>query len=85
MAVNIDARRPLHLTPAVHFRGYETPVSEALHEPYACAVDGSQVQLSAEGLPPLHLAVEGPIQPIRNGWPPFLPGWMKRIQKRSAN
>jgi len=56
----------LHLTPAVHFRGYETPVSEALHEPYACAVDGSQVQLSAEGLPPLHLAVEGKFEFIQD-------------------
>ena len=56
----------LHLTPAVHFRGYEAPVSEALHEHYAFAAEGNQVQLSAAGLPPLHLAVEGKFEFIQD-------------------
>ncbi|HEY6090516.1 MAG TPA: amylo-alpha-1,6-glucosidase [Gemmatimonadales bacterium] len=49
----------LHLTPAVHFRGYESPVSEKLHEHYTCSVTGNQARITTADLPPLHLAVEG--------------------------
>ncbi|MFN2571673.1 MAG: amylo-alpha-1,6-glucosidase [Gemmatimonadales bacterium] len=57
--VSGDAPVTLHLTPAVHFRGYEAPVSEALHDYYALAASGMQVRLTTAGLPPLQLAVEG--------------------------
>jgi predicted glycogen debranching enzyme len=60
--VSGDAPVTLHLTPAVHFRGYEAPVSEALHEHYAFAADGEVLRLSTGGLPPLHLKVEGSFQ-----------------------
>jgi len=50
--VSGDAPVTLHLTPAVHFRGYEAPVSEALHEHYAFAADGEVLRLSTGGLPP---------------------------------
>ena len=57
--VSGDAPVTLHLTPAVHFRGYEAPVSEALHEHYECSMKGNQLRLSTGGLPPVHLCVEG--------------------------
>jgi predicted glycogen debranching enzyme len=56
----------LHLTPAVHFRNHEAPVSVALHEHYAFSVSGNQARLSAAGLPPLNLAVEGDFQFIED-------------------
>ncbi|HWC73508.1 MAG TPA: amylo-alpha-1,6-glucosidase [Gemmatimonadales bacterium] len=49
----------LHLTPAVHFRYYEAPVSEKLPEQYVFRATGDQLRLSTAGLPPLHLAVSG--------------------------
>jgi predicted glycogen debranching enzyme len=49
----------LHLTPAVHFRNHEAPVSDATHEHYAFAVEGNDLRISTTGLPPLQLAVEG--------------------------
>jgi predicted glycogen debranching enzyme len=64
--VSGEAPVTLHLTPAIHFRGYEAPVSDALHEHYAFAVDGDHVQLSAAGLPPLHLVVEGKFEFIED-------------------
>jgi predicted glycogen debranching enzyme len=57
--VSGEAPVTLHLTPAVHFRGYEAPVSEALHEHYACSLNGNWLRLSTGGLPPVHLCVEG--------------------------
>jgi predicted glycogen debranching enzyme len=56
----------LHLTPAVHFRGYEAPVSTSLHEHYAFAHDGDHVRLTAAGLPPLRLAVQGKYELIED-------------------
>jgi predicted glycogen debranching enzyme len=56
----------LHLTPAVHFRGYEAPVSQPLHEHYAFTADGDDMRLSTAGLPPLRLAVEGGFQFIED-------------------
>jgi predicted glycogen debranching enzyme len=49
----------LHLTPAVHFRGYEASVSEMLHEHYAFSQQGDSFRLSAAALPPLNLEIEG--------------------------
>src|SRR6058998_3079291 len=43
----------LRLTPAVHFRNYEAPVSEALHDDYSFTASGEHFSLSVAGLPPL--------------------------------
>src|SRR5204863_454524 len=61
-----DEAVTLHLTPAVHFRGYEAPVSEALHEHYAFGVESYGLKLSAAHVPPLHLAIEGTYQFIES-------------------
>jgi len=55
----------LHLTPAVHFRGYEAPVSQPLQY-YAVTKDGDHMRLSTADLPPLRLAVEGGFQFIED-------------------
>ena len=62
--VSGDAPITLHLTPAVHFRGYESPVSETLHEHYAFSQQGNggSFRLSTAALPPLHLEIEGSYQ-----------------------
>jgi len=57
--VSGEAPATLHLTPAVHFRGYEASVSQGLHEHYACSLNGHQLRLSTGGLPPVYLRVEG--------------------------
>jgi predicted glycogen debranching enzyme len=57
--VSGDAPVTLHLTPAVHFRGYEAPVSQTLHEHYVFSEQGKCFRLSAAGLPPLCLDIEG--------------------------
>jgi len=58
----------LHLTPAVHCRRFEAPVSETLHEHYAFAIEegGRRVRFSAAGLPSLHVAVEGKVEFIED-------------------
>jgi len=61
-----DEAVTLHLTPAVHFRGYEASVSEALHEHYAFGVESYGLKLSAAHVPPLHLAIEGTYQFIES-------------------
>jgi predicted glycogen debranching enzyme len=50
---------PLSLTPAVHFRNYEAPVSEPLEERYTFSLTGNHHELQAAGLPPLRIATEG--------------------------
>jgi predicted glycogen debranching enzyme len=59
--VDGSAKAPymLRLAPGVHFRGYEAPVSEPLHEDYSFVSDGAHFRISAAGLPPLRLLVEG--------------------------
>jgi predicted glycogen debranching enzyme len=50
----------LELQPAIHFRGYEAPVSTPLTEGYRIGtVDGHFVVQGAEELPPLRLAILG--------------------------
>jgi predicted glycogen debranching enzyme len=49
----------LHLTPAVHFRNYERPVSELQNEHYAFSEQGKSFRLSAPDLPPLNIEIEG--------------------------
>jgi len=61
-----DEAVTLHLTPAVHFRRYEAPVSEALHEHYVCAAESYGLRVSAADVPPLHLAIEGTYQFIES-------------------
>jgi predicted glycogen debranching enzyme len=58
--------RQLRLTPTVHFRGYEAPVTEPLHNDYTFASDEERdlyLLTSARGkqagLPPLRFLVEG--------------------------
>jgi predicted glycogen debranching enzyme len=62
----LDADRPreLRLLPAVHFRGYEAPVTEPLQDDYSFASDGQHFRLTSArgksaGLPTLRFAVEG--------------------------
>jgi predicted glycogen debranching enzyme len=49
----------LRLTPAVHFRNYGTSVSAPLHDDYTFTSDGEHFRLTAAGLPPLRMTVEG--------------------------
>ena len=56
--------REIRLSPAVHFRGYEAPVTELLRDDYKFASNGHHFQLTSGhgaemGLPPLWLSVEG--------------------------
>ena len=64
--VSGDAPVTLHLTPAVHFRGYEASVSEVLPEHYAFSTEGELLRLAAAGLPPLQMRVEGSFAFIEN-------------------
>jgi predicted glycogen debranching enzyme len=52
----------LRLSPAVHFRGYEAPVSEPLHEDYAFTSVEDHFTLTTSALPPLRFCVEGGFQ-----------------------
>ena len=54
----------LRLTPSVHFRGYEAPVTDPLHDDYSFQSDGKHFLLTSaaakeRGMPPLRFAVEG--------------------------
>ena len=49
----------LHLTPAVHFRNHESPVSDATYEHYAFAVQENDLRITTTDLPPLQIRVEG--------------------------
>ncbi|MGH7680085.1 MAG: amylo-alpha-1,6-glucosidase [Gemmatimonadaceae bacterium] len=56
--------REIRLSPAVHFRGYEAPVTEPLGDDYKFASNGHHFRLTSGhgaelGLPPLCLSVEG--------------------------
>ena len=57
------ARAPvaLRLAPAVHFRGYEAPVSEPLHDTYVCERIADHYEIGTTGLPPLRIATEGAV------------------------
>jgi len=57
----VDGKKPvkLKLSPAVHFRNYEAPVSEPLHADYAFTAAGEHFSLTGTGLPVLRFAVEG--------------------------
>src|SRR5688572_31130971 len=55
-----DAPVQLELQPAVHFRGYESPVNTQLPEGYQLKTDASLYVLSAPAsLPPLRMPVLG--------------------------
>ncbi|MEX2153238.1 MAG: glycogen debranching enzyme N-terminal domain-containing protein, partial [Gemmatimonadaceae bacterium] len=64
--------RELRLTPAVHFRPYDAPVSEPLHEDYDFVREGEDFRLTTAGLPSLRFAWEGPFE--------FVPGATRREQ-----
>jgi predicted glycogen debranching enzyme len=64
MQYRVEGQAPtkLRLTPAVHFRKYEAPVSEPLHDEYSFTASGQRFSLAAPaaaGVPPLRFAVEG--------------------------
>ncbi len=54
-----DAPVRLRLSPAVHFRAYEAPVSTPLHDDYTFATDHGLFRLTAAGLPPLRFHLDG--------------------------
>jgi predicted glycogen debranching enzyme len=61
---HVEGKVPLklRLTPAVHFRKYEAPVSEPLHDGYSFTASGRRFSLAADRLrelPPLRFALEG--------------------------
>jgi predicted glycogen debranching enzyme len=61
MQYRVEGKAPLQLrlTPAVHFRQYEAPVSEPLHGDYSFTAGGQHFSLAAAGQPLLRFAVEG--------------------------
>jgi predicted glycogen debranching enzyme len=49
----------LDLSPSVHFRHHEAPVSSGLAAPYPLTVVGDRYEIAGEGLPPLRLLICG--------------------------
>jgi len=49
----------LRLTPAVHFRPHETPVSQSVDRPYAMTIVEDRYELTSAGLPSLRLMFYG--------------------------
>ena len=49
----------LDLTPSVHFRHHEAPVSTSLEHPYTLVIVGSQYEIQAGSLPPLRMRICG--------------------------
>jgi predicted glycogen debranching enzyme len=49
----------LDVSPAVHFRPYEAPVSQPLHTDYAFVAESDHFRLTAGGYPALRFVVEG--------------------------
>jgi predicted glycogen debranching enzyme len=61
---HVEGKAPLklRLSPAVHFRKYEAPVSEPLHDGYSFTASGQHFSLAGDRhreLPPLRFALEG--------------------------
>ena len=52
-------RLRLDLTPSVHFRHHESPVSASLEQPYTLVVVGDRYEIQAGHLPPLRLKMSG--------------------------